>query len=123
MGSGNRSSRHSFGLRKRLPVEGLVRFRELGHLDRLIDGDVAEDLRRSAGRPVDFQQRHPSGFGQADRLLQRARPEAASRRNVPVDRQRLLAGGDTLIRAPMAARLVFLPTSFTVSQWFPWPGF
>ena len=23
----------------------------------------------------------------------------------------------------MAARLVFVPTSLTVSQWFPWPGF
>ena len=29
----------------------------------------------------------------------------------------------TLIRAPMADRLVFLPTSLTVSQWFPCPGF
>ena len=29
----------------------------------------------------------------------------------------------TLIRAPMAARLVFRPISFTVNQWLPWPGF
>jgi len=28
-----------------------------------------------------------------------------------------------LMRAPMADRFVFLPTSFTVSQWFAWPGF
>ena len=40
-----------------------------------------------------------------------------------MDGQRLSPGRHTLIRAPMAARLVFLPTSLTVSQWFPWPGF
>ena len=28
-----------------------------------------------------------------------------------------------LMRAPMAGRFVFLPTSFTVSQLLPWPGF
>ena len=27
------------------------------------------------------------------------------------------------MRAPIAARLVFLPTSLTFSQLFPWPGF
>ena len=29
----------------------------------------------------------------------------------------------TRIRAPIAARLVRVPTSLTVSQWWPWPGF
>ena len=62
-------------------------------------------------------------LGQTDSLLQGIGPEAAARGNVPVDGQRLLAGRDDLDPGPMAARLVFLPMSFTVSQWFPCPGF
>ena len=38
----------------------------------------------------------PVGLGQADGLLERVGPEAAARGDVPVDRQRLLAGRDDL---------------------------
>ena len=41
---------------------------------------------------------------------------------MPIDRERLLPAVTTLIRAPIAARLVFLPTSLTVSQLFPGRG-
>ena len=63
------------------------------------------------------------GLAKPDGLLQGIAAEAAAGGDVPVDRQRLIASRDDLDAAPMAARLVFLPTSFTVSQWLPWPGF
>ena len=59
----------SFGRRDRLPLERPVRLGELGHLDRLIDGDVAEDLGRSARRPLDFEHCDAVGSGEADGLL------------------------------------------------------
>ena len=61
---------------------------ELGDHDALVDGEVAEDLRCAAGRPVDLQQRHAVGLAQADVLFQRVGPETAAGGNVPVDRQR-----------------------------------
>ena len=96
---------------------------ELGDLDGLVGGDVAEDLGRPAGRPVDLQHRDPFGLGQADVCSSGLAPQL-----LPEETCRWIVSGcspavTTLIRAPMAARLVFLPTSLTVSQWFPWPGF
>ena len=73
-----------------------VRLGELGDLDRLIRGDVAEDLGRPARRPVDFEQGHPLRLARPMVCCKRASAVTAPRRNVPVDRQRLLAGRDHL---------------------------
>ncbi len=79
--------------RDRPAIKLAVRLGLLGHLDRLVDVDVMEDLGRPARRPVDFQGGDLVGIGQADMLLQRIGAEAAARGDVAVDRYRRLAGG------------------------------
>ena len=68
-------------------------------------------------------------------LAERGRPETAARRDVSGGgRSAVALAVMTLIRAPMAARLVFWPTSFTAQdrtfegirgedgRWTCWPG-
>ena len=69
---------------------------EFGDLDGLVAAMSRNDLGRPAGRPVDLQERDPVGLGQADGLLERVGPATAARGDVPVDRQRVIAGRDDL---------------------------
>ena len=101
----SRSRRRTGGRLRCRPIEaGLARRRdrpggpacdisvgELDDFDGLVRGDVMEDLGRAARWPVDFEARDPVGVGQADVLLERVGAEAAARRDVPVNRQRLNA--------------------------------
>ncbi len=73
-----------------------MRFRKLRDLDPLVRRNVAKDLGCPARRPVHFQNRDPISLAQADRLLQRVGAEAASRRDMPVDCQRIFAACDHL---------------------------
>ena len=48
-------------------------------LEAMIDGQIAEDLRCIAGRPVNLQSGDPFSAGQANRLLKSVRTKTASR--------------------------------------------
>ena len=118
------SARLFFQQRDRFPIEGPVALGELGRLR-------SPDSPRCRGRPG-LSHSPASGFpGQPPGRTSPDRWSAASvlaPKLLPEETCRWIVNGfspdvTTLMRAPMAARLVFLPTSFTVSQWFPWPGF
>src|SRR5689334_1412645 len=61
----------SLWCRDRLPVELAVSLDALGHLDGPVGGDVAQDLRRPATRPVDLEDRDLLGLTEPDVLLER----------------------------------------------------
>src|SRR5262249_41554714 len=69
---------------------------EFGHLDRLIACEVAEHLRRAAGRPMNLDPLDPIGVPQPDRPLEGACAEAAAGGNVPVNYERRLSSRDDL---------------------------
>ena len=74
-----RSARH----RDRLPVELAVILVGLGHFDRLVGRDIAENLVRPAGRPVRPSTAQPSRPGPVQVLLQGVGPPAAPGGDVP----------------------------------------
>ena len=103
-------------------AKSILVFRDL---DRAVDRNVVKCLAGTAGGPGDLERVNGGGLadsdGQRERVAAVARPtgdlavsrDHAARRVVELDAN----------SAPMAARLVFVPTSRTVSQWLPWPGF
>ena len=78
--------RASVWRRNGFPVEFAIVLGKLGHLDRLVGGDVVERLGCSARRPVDFEHSHLLALGQADRLLERVRTPATAGGDVAVNR-------------------------------------
>ena len=99
----------SFRLRNRLQVQRAEALSQLSHFDGLIGGDIAEHLRRSAGRPVDLQASHPVAC--PSRWFA---PSGLPPKLLPDEMCRGIVCGfsplvTTLMRAPRAARLVFLP--------------
>ena len=115
--------RLSLRSRERLPVEAAKAGVELRDLDRLVNGDATENLGCVAGRPLDLELGDLGGIGQTDGLLQRICAEAASGGNVAIDRTGDFCFGHDLDSRAKAERLLFLPASLIVSQWFPRDGF
>ena len=70
-------------------MKDLDRVGTLGDLDHLVGGEVAESLRRLAGRPGDRQLGDPRGVAQADRLDEAVAAEAGVIADRAVDRSHL----------------------------------
>src|SRR5436190_665277 len=66
------------------PVQFHIVVGKLGDFDRLVGGQIAKYLCRSAGRPMDFKLGNFVCSGQANCLLQRVGAETASGSDVPV---------------------------------------
>ena len=98
------SRTRSLRLWKRFPAERAEALCKLGDFDCLISGDVVKNLGGAAGRPVDLHESHSRRLAEADGLLQRVAAKTASRRDMAVDRERLLTCRDDLdaVSAPMA---------------------
>ena len=108
----------------RFPIQLQVVSHELGDFKSLISRDVVENLCGSAGRPIYLQRRDSFCFCQPDRLLKWIASEAASRADVAIDRHGFFSSCSNLDPTLLiAARLVFLPMSFSVNQLFSCPGF
>ena len=119
------ASRTSFR-RNRWRIEEAKTRPPFGDLDRRDRRDVAERLAGPAGRPGDFERPGSSRHGPGRRCRPGVAAEARTGRDRPVSRDatcRRRPARSTRILAPSAARLVRVPTSLIVSQWWPCPGF
>ena len=119
-------SRSDFWARQGRPMKDLESFRPLGDLDRLISGDVSKALGRFTCRPGKRligrrpcrrvgQSFRPGYFRRNCHYYPRSGKSSARPRPGPATSTRILA--------PIAERFDLVPTSLTLSQCRPCPGF
>ena len=103
----------------RLPGKHAVVIIQFNHLNRLVAGNVAKDLRCAACGPVDLEEGDPLRLRQADVLLKRVASPATTRADVPVDGERTISRRDDLEPRPDCRPICFCSGQFHAQPVIP----